>query len=93
MKPERLIPLALLFLLLNILPPAISGQTISQNHPTASDYRRQGITYYERQQYEQAAEQFEKAIRLKPDYPEALNDLGITYGAMGRHREAIDSLK
>src|SRR5687767_10609999 len=93
MKRTSFVTAALVFLLLSPAPAAITGQTIAQDHPTASDYRRQGVYFYERQLYEQALNQFEKALRLKPDYPEALNDLALTYGAMGRHKEAIEFLK
>ena len=74
MKRTGPVTAALVFLLLSSSPAPITRLTFAQDHPTASDYRRQGIYLYDRQLYEQALQQFERALRLKPDYPEALND-------------------
>ncbi len=40
--------------------------------------------------FEEAVEQYRKALRLKPDFVAARNRLGITLNKLGRHREATD---
>ena len=42
------------------------------------------------QQYTDAAENYQQALRLKPDYVEAYNHLGVVLNEMGRSAEAID---
>ncbi len=36
---------------------------------------------------------YQKALKIKPDYPQALSNLGIIYARMGRLAEAIDLFK
>lgn len=40
--------------------------------------------------FDEAVEQYQKALRLKPDFVAARNRLGITLNKLGRHREATD---
>jgi tetratricopeptide (TPR) repeat protein len=39
--------------------------------------------------FDEAAGQYQTALRLKPDYPEASNNLGLALVALGRGREAV----
>lgn len=40
-----------------------------------------------------AAAAFARALELRPDYPEAANNQGISYGKLGRHEEAIAAFR
>jgi serine/threonine protein kinase len=48
-----------------------------------------GIGCLERQNYNDAIENFTRAINLNPDYSEAYNNRGIAYAAQGAHDQAI----
>ena len=39
--------------------------------------------------FTQAVESFNQAIRLRPDWPEAHNNLGVALGSLGRFKEAV----
>lgn len=40
--------------------------------------------------YRKAATKYEAALRIRPDAPEALSNLGVMYNAVGRYSEAVD---
>lgn len=42
-------------------------------------YYNMGVIYYNINEIEKAKEVYQKALRLKPDYPEALNNLGVIF--------------
>ena len=48
----------------------------------------QGTTYLQKGQYYEAADEFSKAISLKPDFKEAYHALGLTYMMIGKLDEA-----
>lgn len=48
----------------------------------------QGTTYLHKGQYYEAADEFSKAISLKPDFKEAYHALGLTYMMIGKLDEA-----
>jgi len=48
-----------------------------------------GYTYQGLRDFDKAALHYKKALDLKPDYPEAQNNLGTVYGVQGRWDEAI----
>ena len=48
-----------------------------------------GIAYHQLTQLDNARKNYEQAIRLKPDYVEALNNLGTVYYARKSYRRAI----
>ena len=47
-----------------------------------------GYTYQGLRDFDKAASHYKKALDLKPDYPEAQNNLGTVYGVQGRWDEA-----
>lgn len=49
-----------------------------------------GIAYQQTQQLDNARKSYERAIKLKPDYMEALNNLGTIYYARKSYRRAIN---
>jgi tetratricopeptide (TPR) repeat protein len=52
-----------------------------------------GIAYHQMMDFNQARKNYEKAIRLKPDYPEAINNLGTIFYAQKSFRRAIGYYK
>jgi protein O-mannosyl-transferase len=56
------------------------------NYPA---HRNLGFTFYMNGQMDEALSQFQKAVRLRPDFPEAYDHLGITFSNKGQLDEAI----
>lgn len=50
-----------------------------------------GIAYHQLNQLDNARKAYERAIKMKPDYMEALNNLGTIYYARKSYRRAISS--
>src|SRR5213076_926458 len=40
--------------------------------------------------YQKAITKYEAALRIRPQAPEALSNLGVMYNAMGRYSEAVE---
>ncbi|MCP4228565.1 MAG: tetratricopeptide repeat protein [bacterium] len=55
----------------------------------ADAYYNLGVQYM-KQEKPEAKEMFEKAVELRPDYPEANGNLGIYYAGEGDHKAAIE---
>lgn len=51
------------------------------------------LAYYQKKEYPQAEKYFLEALKLKPDFTNALGGLGMTYIAMGRHADAVQKLE
>lgn len=47
-----------------------------------------GLAYYQKRDYAQAERYFQEALRIQPDFPNAVGGLAMTYNATGRHAEA-----
>ena len=81
-------------------PPVTSRVEIQNDSPKAltpaeKDHRfkelfDQGIEYIRREQYGPALASFEEAVRLKPDDPDALFNLGACHEAIGDPLAAIN---
>jgi len=52
-----------------------------------------GIAYDTAGMYREALKEFEKALKLDPDYIEAHNNLAVIYDRMGRNEKAIGELR
>jgi tetratricopeptide (TPR) repeat protein len=48
-----------------------------------------GLAYYHKNDFVQAEKYFVEALKLSPDFVQALGGLGMTYNAMGRYSEAV----
>jgi tetratricopeptide (TPR) repeat protein len=57
------------------------------------DYYNQGIEYLRRGFVQEAANNFEKAVYLNPQYAAAFAALGTAYHAMERYEEAVNACK
>ena len=49
-----------------------------------------GIAYADLGQYQRAIEDYNEAIRLKPDYAMAYSNRGIAYSKLGQYQRAIE---
>lgn len=49
-----------------------------------------GLTYTRFEQPDKAAVHFKKALQIKPDFSDAMNNLGTVYAAQGKHSLAIE---
>jgi tetratricopeptide (TPR) repeat protein len=65
-------------------------QKIADKYPKEKGIYYNFGLYYDTRVPEKAAEYFKKALKLDPDYPGALNNLGYVYLEMGRKEEAIE---
>jgi tetratricopeptide (TPR) repeat protein len=60
---------------------------------TASDYVKKGDALYYEKSYKEALAAYEKAIELKPDFPDAWLNKGVTLGQLQRTEEALSNLE
>jgi len=61
-----------------------------RKHLFAQAYYNRGVTYNDLGKHDLAIRDYTKAIELRPDYPEAYNNRGNTYGELsGKHDLAI----
>ena len=49
-----------------------------------------GITYKDTGEVDLAIQDYNKAIELNPEFPEAYNNLGVVYDEKGEHEKAVD---
>jgi tetratricopeptide (TPR) repeat protein len=61
----------------------------SEPQKSAVLYNKIGIAYHQLQQLDNARKYYERAAKMKRDYPEALNNLGTVYYAKKSYRRAI----
>lgn len=61
-------------------PKALAAAAKAQHYSNAGDYRR-------------AATEWEKAVRISPDFVEAHNNLAVEYIRLGEYQRAIDELQ
>jgi len=74
--------------LLNLFYPYI--QIVDGYALTPCIFYNFGVIYTKLGKHSQAINEFNKAIRLNPNYAEAHSSLGFTYAAMGRHNQAVN---
>ena len=56
-------------------------------------WNKLGIAYHQMAQLDTAKKQYEKAIKLNPKYPEAINNLGAVYYAQKSYRRATSNYR
>jgi len=52
-------------------------------------YNKRGADYYHKGMYDKAIAEFQKALRIKPNYSEAHNNLGVIYRIRSMYDKAI----
>ncbi len=65
----------------------------SDPNKTAVLYDKIGIAYHQLQQLDKAKKYYEMALKIKRNYPEALNNIGTVYYAKKSYRRAISYYK
>jgi tetratricopeptide (TPR) repeat protein len=70
-----------------------SGHAGSQGSENAEQFFKQGVSYYESGQYQQAIEAYKQAVKLAPEYADANYNLGMAYSSLGQYKEAIEAYK
>ena len=79
------IALAVLFLLL-----LCRAQTIPAQNPKAAEkHHKQGLHYYEQEQYADALQAFNQALQLDSQFTQALNNKGNVFFRMGQPDKAL----
>lgn len=73
-------------------PPVTSAAElrVPQNARKAFD---QGMTAWQKKDYQQAADKFEKAVADYPEYDTAYNNLGVMYAHLGQNDKAMAAFK
>jgi superkiller protein 3 len=61
--------------------------------PNAVSYTSLGYVYQRKKQYDQAMEQYQTALKIDPNYVNALNNLAVIYFETGKTTEAIELVK
>lgn len=61
--------------------------------PTAENYLNLTLDYYNEGKYDQAIQAAKEAIKIKPAYPDAYNNMGCAYNAMGQFDASVEALK
>jgi tetratricopeptide (TPR) repeat protein len=56
---------------------------------SAIPFNNRGSAYYKKGQVDRAMQDFDRAIELDPDYPDALNNRGLAYTGKGQYDRAI----
>lgn len=64
-------------------------ESFQTSTPSAVVYNKIGIAYHQLQQLDNAKKYYERALKLKRDYAEALNNMGTVYYAKKSYRRAI----
>ncbi len=62
-------------------------------HDVAVLYNKIGIAYHQLLDFKAAMENYQMALRLDPNYAEAINNIGTIYYAQRKHKKAINQYK
>ncbi|MBK1648804.1 tetratricopeptide repeat protein [Rhabdochromatium marinum] len=81
----------LIFFIPVMLALTACQQTIPVGPGAASDYYQRGISALAAENFSQAIENFQEAVRLDPRYGEAFYGLGQAYEATGRDQLALNA--
>jgi Flp pilus assembly protein TadD len=93
MKPLSLASAALLLILLTV-SPGFSGVLGKQKEAErAQPFLRQAEAAFSQNNFEEAAQDYRRALKVKPDLAEAHYGLGLALARLGQYQEAVKSFK
>ncbi|HEX8087626.1 MAG TPA: tetratricopeptide repeat protein [Blastocatellia bacterium] len=87
------LPFYILLLFVSSTAFTPGGQAGPQKPESAERYFKDGVSYYESGQYQQAIEAYRHAVGLNPEYADASYNLGMAYSSLGQYKEAIEAYK
>lgn len=65
----------------------------ASNNPTAENYLALSLEFYLAERYEKCIEAAQEALKIKPDYAEAYNNICTAYNQLGEYAEAEKACK
>ena len=83
---NRLVPLITFFIIL-ILVPTTFAET---DEMTADEHYLMGNALSSFGQYENATNEYRLALKMRPGFSDALNNLGIVLNRQGKYEEALE---
>ena len=54
------------------------------------EYKERGNVFFEQRQYQEAIQEYEKAVKVDPTSYKVWYNMGRAYGALGEHAKEID---
>ena len=96
MKRKNPLKIDLAEIIRNIRRESLSGETlkiVEEVIPSQEKYLREGIIFYQREDYDKALKIFEKALKLNPERAEIYYHRGLVYQAKGLWKEAAREYK
>ena len=73
----------------NIKPPLVVAEQLAEAQPTPEHYLNLSLLYHQAGKYQECIDTAQKAIKLKPDYAEAYNNIAAANEALFRWDDAI----
>ena len=75
---------------MTIPSPLVNVPSPGNTASTAEDLVQKGMEKYNKKDYQGAIDDYNQAIKLKPDYADAYNSRGVSRSSLGDKKEAID---
>jgi Flp pilus assembly protein TadD len=93
MKPISLISAAMLLVLLAVSPGFSGAVSKQKDWERAQPFLRQAEAAFSQNNFEDAAQDYRRALKIKPDLAEAHYGLGLALARLERYQEAVNSFK
>ena len=71
--------------------PLEMTQDYADSNPTPANYLNLSLQYYQQAKYQKCIDACYKALKLKPDFAEAYNNICSAYNALGKWQDAINA--
>jgi Flp pilus assembly protein TadD len=93
MKPLSLVSAAVLLILLTVSPGFSRVAPQQKDGERAQPFVRQAEAAFSQNNFEDAAQAYRRALKVKPDLAQAHYGLGLTLARLERYQEAVTSFK
>ena len=64
---------------------------IAKENPTPENYLSLSLLYYQKGMFEKCIEACKEALKLKPNFADAYNNICSSYNSMGKYKEAAEA--